>query len=224
MLSIKKIFSVLISLLVPYSFASAQEIKLNYGVSVGYSSSLPNYYEGMSSGWIMDQTDSHNHYNAMAILEFYNDSYFSFQTGLKFYKISYSYDFRRDDKLRYFVDPPHLTGANFSYLSIPIDVNYHLPFISNVYISAGLETVLILSGNTYIEESDGEIVETSTNNDYKSPFFMYMFGVGYEYQLEIATLFIETKYSHNIGDTDDHLYNSSNIIIEQISVNFGLKI
>jgi len=224
MLSMKNLFSVTMIIFVLFTITSAQEVKLNYGVSVGYSSSLPNYHQGMSSGWIMDQTDTHNHYNVMVILEFYNDSNFRFQTGLKFYEISYSYDIHRDPNIMYIEDPPNLNGANFSYLAIPIDVNYHLPFISNFYLSAGFETVLLLSGNTYYEKSDGEIYETPTTNGYRSPFFMYMFGVGYEYQLEIATLFIEAKYSHHIGETVDHLYNSSSIIIEQISINFGVKI
>jgi len=219
MVSMKKLFSVTIAIFVLCSISSAQDVEYNFGISVGYSSSLPNYDHGLKSGYFMDQANSHNHFNVMALLEFYSNSHLRFQTGLKYYKLTFEYDFNYRRSTVHIIAPATPTSANFSYLAIPIDVNYYQPFVSNVYLSAGFEGITLLSGNTYTYND-----EIKANNGYTDLFFMYTLGIGYEYQLDMTKLFIEGKYSHHIGDTVDQILNTSSIIIEQISVNIGVKI
>lgn len=203
--------------------STAQKVDLNYGLSVGYSKTTPNHHTITNSVYLYEETNDYNHYNVMAILEFATPSDIRIQTGLKYFKAGYSRDIHPNPDFRYVVPPPKRDGANYSYLAIPIDINYFLPFVSGVYLSGGIESVHLLSGNSFTESYDGQIYESNTKGDYRNHFFMYTLGIGFEYQLDVITLFVEPEYSHIIWETNDSSFLTSIIFSKQISLNAGIK-
>ena len=225
MVNMKNFTSVFLILFVITCNSKAQEVTLNYGLSVGYSKTTPNSSISPSSVYLYETTNDYNHYNVMAILEFATPSDIRIQTGLKYFKVGYSRDIHPNPDIRYFAfaPPPKRDGANYSYLAIPLNINYFLPFVSGVYLSGGIESVHLVSGNSFTESHDGQIYESNTKGDYRNQFFMYTVGIGFEYQLDVVTLFIEPEYSHSIWDATDNSFTWSSIIGEQISLYVGIR-
>ena len=155
----------------------------------------------------------------MGIIEIAAPSAIRFQLGLKYFTLGYSQNIYPHPDYRYLAPPPKASGANYSYLAIPLNMNYLLPFISGVYFSGGIESVHVISGNSYTVSADGEIYEYELQSDKDNQFFMYKFGVGIDYKLDVLTLFIEPEYSHII----ENGAFSPAMIREQISVYFGIK-
>ena len=201
--------------------STAQNVSLNYGLSVGYSKTTPNFSISTSSHYLYETTNNFNHYNVMGILEIAAPSVIRFQTGLKYFTIGYSRNIYPHPDYRYFTDPPKRDGANYSYLAIPLNINYLPPFVSGFYLSGGVESVHLVSGNYFVESANGHISELNIKG-FANQFFMYTFGIGFEYKLEVFTLFIEPEYSHNFSDAANNSFRSS-IIGEQISLNIGIK-
>ena len=218
----KTLFSLLIVLFLVVSNLPAQGLTLNYGLSVGYSKTTPNFND---TGYIYVLTDGYDHYNIMAILEFVTPSDIRLRSGLKYFKIGYSRDIHPNPDVRYFAfaPPPIRGGGTYSYLAIPVNLNYYLPFISGFYLSGGLESVHLISGNSFTESYDGQIYESNTKDDYRNQFFMYTVGIGFEYQLKVLTLFIQPEYSHGIRDENDASFSKSSIFTEKITLNVGIK-
>ena len=215
-----KIFnSVLIILFVIIGNLTAQNVTLNYGLSVGYSKTTPNYSISSTPHYLYETTNDFNHYNIMGVLEFATPSVIRFQTGLKYFTIAYSRDIHPHPDYAYFTDPPKSSGANYSYLAIPLHINYLMPFVSGLYIVGGVESVHLVSGNSFIESADGKISEQDIKGGSENQFFMYTIGIGFEYKLDVVSLFIEPEYSHSF----DSSLTSPHIIGEQISLYVGIK-
>ena len=159
----------------------------------------------------------------MGVLEFATPSVIRFQTGLKYFTVAYSRDIHPHPDYSYVVPPPKGDGANYSYLAIPLNINYLLPFVSGFYLSGGIESVHLISGNSFIESADGQIRDQNINCDYINQFFMYTVGIGFEYQLNVVSLFIQPEYSHKIWDANDTSFSTSSILSEQISLYVGIK-
>ncbi len=212
MKSIKTLLFFIILHILYLSTSSAQEI--NYGISVGYSRTGPisdnDYNGGMAN----------NHFNFMAIIEFSAPTVIRMQSGIKYFKTGYSHDVSYYDDILTFAPPPKRSGAMRSYLAIPIDVNYFLPFISGVYLSGGLEGLYLLSAKSFSENYNGEYQEWDTTDEFKNHFFMFIVGIGFEFQVDKFTLFIETEYSRSTRSVT----KLSRYGMEQISINIGVKI
>ncbi len=219
-----KIFNlVFIALFLIVYNSTAQNVTLNYGLSVGYSKATPNYSISSTPDYLYETTNDFNHYNVMAILEFATSSAIRIQTGLKYFEVGYSRDIYPVKDLRYF-DPtpiPNRDGRNYSYLAIPINLNYSMSFVSGVYLSGGIESVHLVSGNSFIEFTDGRISESNSRGNSKNQFFMYTVGIGFEYHLDVMTFFIEPEYSHSY-DSSPTYPTSPSIIGEQVSLYVGI--
>ena len=216
----KTLLSLLIVLFLVVSNLPAQGLTLNYGLSVGYSKRTPNFNIPTSQFYIYEIANDFTNFNVTAILEFASStSNFRFQTGLKYFRIGYSRDIHPHPDFAYFVPPPKRDGANYSYLAIPIKINYFLPFVSGVYLSGGIESVYLVSGNSFIEFADGQIREQDIKGGSKNQFFMYTVGIGFEYKIDVVSLFIEPEYSHSFDSSP----TSPSIIGEQISLYVGIK-
>jgi hypothetical protein len=61
--------------------------------------------------------------------------------------------------IKYFVPPPIRSITTLSFLAIPLDFNYSLPFLSNVYLSGGIEGAKVISANSVAQYNDGTKAE-----------------------------------------------------------------
>ena len=191
---------------------------INYGLSVGYGRTTPI----MEKGVFQDRITPENQFNLMAILEISHESVVRVQTGLKYFKMGYTVDYNWDDVM-YFVPPPLKSVATLSFLAIPIDINYSLPFLSEVYISGGIEGAKVISATTVAYYGDeGTTVEDNIIEHYRKLNFLLFIGFGVEKQINKVTVFIEPEYSRSAKG----IINSnalSNLEIERLSLNVGIK-
>ena len=213
MKNIKTLLFFLILSILYFSASYAQEI--NFGLSIGYGRTSPIYDNDYNS------EIANNHFNFMTMVEFSAYSTLRFQSGIKYFKTGYSHEVNYNfEDIRTVVPPPKSIGAMRSYLAIPIDLNYFLPFTSGVYLSGGIEGLYLLSAKSYSEDYNGEYKEWDTKDDFKNHFFMFIVGIGYEFQVDRFTLFIEPEYSRSTRAIN----SGSSFRMEQISINIGVKI
>ena len=220
----KTLFSLLIVLFLVVSNLPAQGLTLNYGLSVGYNKTAPIFNIPTSQFYIYEIANDFNNFNVTAILEFASStSNFRFQTGLKYFKVGYSNGIQPNPDYKYFTAPPVEGGSNYAYLAIPLNFNYLMPVVSGLYLIGGVESVHLLSADNYFIGADGDISESNTTRKFRNQFFMYTVGIGFEYQINVVTLFIQPEYSHRIGDSNDTSWSTYSIICEQFSLNVGIK-
>ncbi len=196
----------------------AQEI--NYGLSVGYSRTIPIFdkeynHENISSG---------NYFNIMAIVEISGNPISRIHSGLKYFKMGYSSDNYPYVFASHITPPPTRSGSTLSFLAIPIDVNIILPFFSTVYLSGGTEGAFLISANSFSENYDGTYEEWDSKNKFREFILFIMVGIGLEFQIENVTIFIEPKYSRSIMDVTKVQNSLSSFMIEQFSLNVGVKL
>ncbi len=193
----------------------AQEF--NFGLSVGYSRTSPILEERS----FKKSANPENYYNAMAIVEISTKSVVRMQTGLKYFKMGYTFEYNRDD-VRYMVPPPLQSSNTLLFLAIPIDLNYSLPFLSGLYLSGGIEAAKVISANSIDYYNGGRTVENDITDTYRKLNFLLFVGFGIETEINNITLFIEPEYSRSLkGIIDTNAL--SNFEIEQISLNIGIK-
>jgi len=214
MQSVKDFTKVLFLLLIILEHSPAQNI--NYGLSVGYVRTTPimdkeNFQKGISS---------ENQFNLMAILEISHESSVRVQTGLRYFKMEYSNDYNRDD-IMYFVPPPLRSITTLSFIAIPIDFNYSLPFLSDLYLSWGIEAAKVISASS-VDYYYSKTEKDNIINNYRKLNFLIFIGFGFEKRIDKVILFIEPEYSRSIQT----ILNSnalSKLEIEQFSLNVGIK-
>ena len=87
-----------------------------------------------------------------------------------------------------------------------------------------MQGVYLLSSSAYSRGFDGTYNEWDTKDEYKSHFFMYIVGIGIEYQINKVTLFIEPEYARSTRDVGNVSGSYKSYRIEQYSINIGLKL
>jgi hypothetical protein len=201
----------------------AQDVQFNFGMSVGYTKSIANYDRFESVYYLYGDPTRYGYINILALVEIATPSNIRFQSGLRYFKSGWEHAIYPHPDWQYYMPPPVREGEDYHYLSIPVNLNYYLPFLSSVYLSGGIETVFVISGYSFLEVPDGDKYKTYLNDNRQNPFFMLALGVGYEFGFESVTLFVEPEYSHVIWDTSDNSFRTFGMIFEQIRINFGVK-
>jgi len=214
MVILKNSFYFLLSLIFFLNVAYAQEF--NYGLSFGL---------GKTSGIFSEErynnsSDSEINYNLMASLYLPSNSNFRVQTGLKYIKLGYNVDV----DIRTIIGPSPINyTTTFSFLALPINVNYTLPFLSNVYFSGGLEAAYLMSASSKVLYNDNSSSNRDISDQYKDLNFFFAFGIGITVPFNDITLFIHPEYTRSIKALTESTSFGSASHLESILINVGFR-
>ena len=218
MLSMKNVITILFISFLIIGNLLAQEI--NYGLSFGYNRAIPHFDKEYNHENITPE----NYFNIMGLLEISGNPNSRVQLGLKYFKIGYTSEYKPDYSVRYIAPPAKSTGSTLSFLAIPIDINYILPFLSEIYLSGGVEGTYLLSANSYSKNYDGTHVEWDTTDRFRNFNILLMVGIGAEFKIGNFTFFVEPEYSRSIRHVTKSSDSSTSFKIEQISLTVGFKL
>jgi len=198
-----------------HNTSHAQTIK--YGLIIGIVRGTP--IEKNES--IHNSITPENHFTAMALLELSYESPVRFQTGLKYFKFGYTFDYYSSD-LRYIAPLPDQSLTTISFIAIPVDFNYSFSFLPALYLSGGFEVAKALSAKSTAYYDDGDKIEHDILDNHNKLNILMIVGFGFDYKLNNISLFIEPEYSRSLKG----VINSgelSNLQIERFSLNLGIK-
>ena len=218
MMSMKNLIMVLIILFLIVGSSPAQDI--NYGFSVGYNRTIPEFNKEQN----YQNINPENYFNVMGFLEVSGHPISRVQVGVKYFKIGYSSEYKPDYSVVHIAPPPISSGSTLSFLAFPIDFNYIFPFLSEIYLSGGVQGTFLLSATTYSESYDGTITEWDNKDRFRNFNVLLMIGIGAEFKVGNFTFFIEPEYSRSIRHVTESSDGSSSFKIEQISLYLGFKI
>ncbi len=207
----------IVSLLLVLTICNSTAQNINYGLSVGFIRSSPIQLKESFQNSIIPE----NYFTAMAIVELSNESPVRIQTGLKYFKMGYTFDYNLSD-LRYIAPPPSQSITTISYLAIPIDINYSFSFLPELYLSGGIEAAKAISAKSTAYYDDGTTYEYDIMDNHRKLNLLLFIGFGVEYKVNNVTLFIEPEYSRSLKGMI-HSGVLSNLQIEQFSLNIGMK-
>jgi Outer membrane protein beta-barrel domain len=190
---------------------------INYGLSIGFIRSSPILENEIIQYNIIPE----NYYSAMGIIEISSPSPIRIQTGLKYFKIGYILKYDQSDWIDFVPSPEQMT-TSISYLSIPLDVNYSFSFLPELYLSAGIDLAKAISAKSYALYSNGTTKVYDQMNSHRKLNLLLFVGIGFEYNINGYTLFIEPNYSRSIKGII-RSNELSNLEIEQLSMNAGIK-
>jgi hypothetical protein len=197
-----------------FSFLSAQEVR--YGLSLGYSNTSVTFSHEHKT----DNPNAEDNYNLRALVEIQPHPRFSFESGLKFFKSSYNMDV----DYRAIIGPsPRFISTSLSYLSIPLNVNYYLPFLSTVYISAGMEGAFLISATTFVRYDDNSDIHIDESDRYKNFSRLFSVSFGIEHKFGNVILFLEPEYTKSFYEVSKNPTWVIDYFIESINLNIGLK-
>jgi hypothetical protein len=195
--------------------SNAQEF--NYGLSIGL---------GQSSGIFTDEiyennTNSEMNYSLNALVYFPSTSNLKVQTGIKYFKTGYNVDL----DIKTFVGPsPKNHSMDLSYLAIPFNLNYLLPFFSNAYLSGGLEVAYLLSAYSDFLNDDNSSFQENITDQFNDLNVFFAIGIGLDVPMHKLNLFIKPEYTRSINALTENSSFGKASHIETIVLNIGFKL
>ena len=214
MINLKTILCFITSIIFFINVSYAQEI--NYGLSLGLSKTSGIYDQDRYN--IL--SNSEINYNIMALVYLPSNSNFRAQTGLKYFKAGYNLDLNG----RSFVGPnPIKYDINLSFIAIPFNLNYTLPFMSNVYLIGGFEAAYLISAFSDILYDDKSSLYLDIYDRLNNFNVFLNLGFGLSVPFQSLTLFIQPEYTRSVKSLSESSTNGSASNLESLTLNVGFR-
>jgi len=214
MLTLKKSLFLISAFFFLTGISSAQEF--HYGLGFGLSKSAPIFNNELYN----NSSSSEISYNVMALVDFPTNSYIRVQTGLKFFKVGYSVDL----DIRTFTGPaPKNYSSSLSFVAIPLNLNYLLPFFSNAYLCGGMEGAYLLAASSNVLYEDNSTTDENISNQVKDFHLFFTVGFGIDYSWNKIILFARPEYTRSVFEVSDKSSFASDYRIESFVLNVGIK-
>ena len=123
-----------------------------------------------------------------------------------------------------FVGPnPVNFGSNLSFIAIPLNVNYTVPFLPNIYLSGGMEAAYLISAFSDILYDDNSSAHVDIHDKFEKLNIFLALGFGLSVPLHRLTLFIQPEYTRSLKSlTESAVYGSASHF-ESLMVYVGIK-
>jgi len=196
------------------NISHAQEF--NYGLSFGLGKTSATFNDERYN----NSSNPETNYNLMALVYLPTNSSIRMQTGLKFFKVGHNVDV----DIRTFTGPAPINySTTFTFLAIPLNANYFLPFFSAAYLSGGIEGAYLLSASSNTTYKDNSSTQEKITNQFKKLNLFFAIGFGIDFPLDKITLFVRPEYTRSILEVTENSLYGSGFGVETIVLNIGLK-